>query len=525
MDEILNNILSEDNKFKSENWIIKNYPDFHFFIASKFKFNVSWKEKLYLYVNNIDSLPTCYCGNSLKFEKGKYRKYCSVKCLSNSDEVKEKRKNTCLSKYGTDNPMKNETIKESYYKSINDKFGVKNISQLETTKDKVKKSNKERYGVEYVSQLESNREKLKDLMLLKSKELILFKSFKISSDIQNKIDFSNLKFLKFTETSIYEIQCDQNHSFTIHKNTLNDRIKNGNTICTICNPINSSSDSQNQLFNFIKENYNGELISNNRSLIGLELDIYLPDLKLAFEYNGIYWHSDIYKNKNYHSIKTNKCLDIGVQLIHIWEDDWLYKKDIVKSRILNLLGKSNKIWARKCEIKIISNKDCSTFLENNHIQGNVISKIRIGLFHKNKLVSVMTFGKLRRSLGMSNTNGYYELLRFCNECNTTIVGGASKLLNYFLKNNSVSKIYSYADRCWSNGNLYENLGFKLEGITGPNYYYIVNGIRKNRFNFRKDRLVNMGYDISKSESEIMKELGYNRIYDSGSLRFSYTINK
>jgi hypothetical protein len=254
----------------------------------------------------------------------------------------------------------------------------------------------------------------------------------------------------------------------------------------------------------------------------MEIDIYLPDIKLGIEFNGIFWHSDKYKSKKYHLNKTNMAEDKGIKLIHIWEDDWKFKREIVESRISNIIGISGRIWARLCEVREISYKESISFLNENHIQGNCISKYRIALFYKNEIVSIMTFGNLRKSLGQKSKDGSYELLRFCNRLNTTIVGGASKLFSFFIRKYSPINIVSYADRCWSNGNLYKRLGFSMDKFTEPNYYYVINGLRKNRFNYTKNKLVKNGFDPQKSESQIMKEIGYNRIYDSGNIKFVYT---
>jgi hypothetical protein len=306
---------------------------------------------------------------------------------------------------------------------------------------------------------------------------------------------------------------------------LNDRINNKNVICTVCNPINSFSDSEKKLFNFIQDNYKGEILNNIRNIIGQELDVYLPDLKLAFEFNGLYWHSSYYRNNDYHYNKTNKCIDNNIRLIHIWEDDWLYKNDIIKSMILNLLGKSNKIYARDCDIRIVNKQECRDFLNDNHLQGYVASKVAIGLYHKTELVSIMTFGSLRKCLNQDSKKYYYELLRFCNKKYTIVVGGASKLFKYFLNSSDkILQIVSYADRSYSDGNLYKKLGFKLEYITKPNYYYIVNGIRKNRLNYRKDKILHLTDDKTKTENEIMEDLGFHRVYNSGNFKFIFNNN-
>lgn len=267
-----------------------------------------------------------------------------------------------------------------------------------------------------------------------------------------------------------------------------------------------------------------DIISHNRNILnGKEIDIYIPSLKLGVEYNGLRWHSEEFEeNSNYHLEKTERCEEQGIRLIHIFEDEWIYKKEIVKSRLLNLIGKTPiKIYARKCIIKEVDVNMVSNFLNENHIQGNCNSLYRYGLYYNDELVSLMTFGKLRKNLGSTNKNGCYELLRFCNKLNTVVIGSASKLFSYFLKKNKPTSIISYADRRWSNGKLYEILGFTLSHKSKPSYFYVVNGKRENRFKYRKDILIKEGYDSSKAEHQIMLERGIYRIYDCGCLVYEY----
>jgi hypothetical protein len=344
----------------------------------------------------------------------------------------------------------------------------------------------------------------------------------LKSNIQSKILNTDIDFLDIKESSIY-LMSHEDHQFEIHKNTLNDRLRNGNVICTICNKIESGSDSEKNLLKFIKDSYGGEVLENVRGIIKGEIDIYLPTERIGFEFNGIFWHSDRYKSKKFHLDKTESCDSQDIKLIHIWEDDWKYKRSIIESRILNLLGKSKKVWARSCKIKIIDNIESNVFLDVNHLQGSCPSKVRIGLYHKNNLVSLMTFGGLRRSLGQNSSDGEYELLRYCNLNGYSVVGGASKILKYFINNYSPKSIISYADRSWSSGNLYKRLGFKFCHNTDPNYYWVVNDVRRHRFNYRKDKLVKEGFDSDKSESQIMNERGYYRIWDCGSSKFIYNL--
>jgi len=313
-----------------------------------------------------------------------------------------------------------------------------------------------------------------------------------------------------------KIKCDLHGPF---EQTPNNHLKG--TGCPKCNRFNLKQDS---VFNFIKNDLDiSNVILNDRQVLGSkELDIFLPDFNLAIEFNGLYWHSEVYLEKNYHQNKSRDCLSKNINLLHIWEDDWDKKEEICKSIIRNKLNKiDNRIFARKCEIREISNIEGKNFLEENHIQGYIRSKLSIGLFYQNELVSLMTFGDFRVSLGQRKEFGSYEMLRFCNKINTNVVGGASKLFNYFIKKYNPIKIVSYSDNSRYNGNLYSNLGFNFIHNSPPNYYYIINGVRKNRYGFTKHKLVSKGYDKNKTEHQIMLDNKYYRIYDCGSKKWEY----
>jgi hypothetical protein len=245
---------------------------------------------------------------------------------------------------------------------------------------------------------------------------------------------------------------------------------------------------------------------------------------IAIEFDGLYWHSEKKVKNDYHLNKTIECEKKGIQLIHVFEDEWLYKQDIVKSRLSNILGLTpSKIYGRKTEIREVTPKDSKVFLDTNHIQGNVNSSIKLGLYYNDELVSLMTFGTLRKSMGGISKEGSYELFRFCNKLDTTVIGGADKLLKHFIKTYNPKEIISYADRRWSQGGLYEKLGFTHIHDSKPNYWYIIGTNREYRFKYRKDVLVKEGFDPSKTEHQIMLERGINRIYDCGNKKYVLSI--
>ena len=275
------------------------------------------------------------------------------------------------------------------------------------------------------------------------------------------------------------------------------------------------SKPETELSNYIESLLSDSVVDfNNISILnGLELDIVAND-NLAIEFNGNYWHSELQgKDKNYHLNKTKKCEDQNIQLLHIFEDEWIEKSTIWKSIINSKLNKSNKIYARKCRIEEVIPKDKNKFLNYNHLQGRDRSNVNLGLYYEDELVSIMTFCKSR-----FNKQYEWELSRFASKLNTTVVGGASKLLSAFKKTYNPNSIITYANRRYSNGNLYKQLGFTFSHYSNPNYFYRKNTItRYSRHQFQKHKLKDKLdiFDSKLSEWENMKLNGYDRIWDCG----------
>lgn len=578
--------LNNDKNIDYLEYVNKNIP------KEIIGFKIS--EKIYYLLNGINELLLCECGKHRSFIgfKNGYRITCGDKICS----IK-KRKETCVIKYGVDNPKKNKDILKKERENIRNKWGVDHYMQSENIINKIKSKMLDRYGVEWAQQSEEiklkskktwNENPNKDLIIENRKkklsngdkveienkkrktiekkwgsyeEFIKYRSncirnsshikygvdhhFKDKNIISKRIESykknilnkikkdlpNNLEFIysfnnKNCTDTIFEFKCNKcDQKFDINRQLFQFRKSSNVEICLNCNPILfGKSKKELEVLDFIKNNYNGVIKNNSKDLFDLELDIYLPEKRISFEFNGLYWHSDLYKDKYYHTNKSKKCINSQNELFHIWEDDWDYKKDIVKSMIFNKIGRSEKIFARKCEIKEITNTNLiREFLNKNHIQGFTGSKIKLGLYYNGELVSLMTFGLLRKSLGNKSIKNIYEMVRFCNKLNTTVIGGASKLFRYFIKTYPVQEIISYSDSSRSNGNLYKKLGFKYIHETEPNYYWIIDGVRKHRFNYRKDVLVKKGFDKNKTEVQIMNEMGYYRIFDCGSKKWSFKV--
>jgi hypothetical protein len=212
----------------------------------------------------------------------------------------------------------------------------------------------------------------------------------------------------------------------------------------------------------------------------------------------------------------------GIQLLTIWED-WIQNKpEIVRSMILSKLGLSKTIGARKCVVKNIDAKISTEFLWRNHIQGSSRGKVKLGLYYRGELVSLMMLGS--RQTMKSKKEGEWDLIRFCNKRGYNATGAASKLLKHFIDQYKPDIIYSFSSNDISNGNLYEKLGFEKQNIN-QSYWYIDSKtlIRYHRTSFTKDAIISKGWKQSKvrwTESEVMKDHGYYQIYDSGQTKWS-----
>ena len=486
-------------------------------ILEKEKKNIlkKWGGKHYMYNDEIRN----------KFNSSMIENW-GVEWAQQSKELSNKSKETF-----NNNPNKNEIISDRSNKLVN-----KTINEKELINNKKKETIKNNWGsfeIFYNNITEKVRKKSminygvnhhfshQDIIIKRINSYYNTVTNKIISKLPQHIIYINRELNKTGSDSVIILKCNNcNEEFKINRQLLVNRISNNKEICLNCNPVlYGKSGMELELLEFIKQNYNGDILTNIQSMIKGELDIYIPEIKLAFEFNGLYWHSELYKDRLYHLNKTKECDKLGIQLIHVWEDDWLYKNEIVKSMIKNKLSKSKTIFARKCYIKEVDNNVVKYFLNTNHIQGFVGSKIKLGLYFNDELVNLMTFGNLRKSLGQKSEEGSYEMLRFCNKINVSVSGGASKLLKYFIDNYNPKEIISYSDNSRSNGNMYEKLGFKFIRNSYPNYYYIIDGIRKHRFNFRKDKLIKNGADPSKTEIQIMNELGYNRVFDCGAKKW------
>ena len=282
------------------------------------------------------------------------------------------------------------------------------------------------------------------------------------------------------------------------------------------------SKGENEISSFLKKHLgDNEVLTQHTGILNgrQEIDIYIPSLKMAIEYDGVLWHSEKFReDKNYHLNKTQKCLEQGIKLIHIYEDEFIEHKDIVLNKLLHIIGRNNSpvIGSRLCNIQVITNKDAKIFLNKNHIQGFVPSTVYLGLLYNGDIMAVMSFTEEKKN--------YWNLTRFATNINYRIPGSATKLFNFFCKNYSYQEIKTFLDRRWNQEfeNVYNKMGFQIDSIEKPDYQYIKQQKRYHKFNFRKNRLnKNYGLSLDMTEREMAEKLGYYRIWNCGLVKYIF----
>ena len=294
--------------------------------------------------------------------------------------------------------------------------------------------------------------------------------------------------------------------------------------CGACVPRHTSK-AEKEILEWVKTYYpsskkkRAKDRKNNRMV---ELDIFVPELNLAIEYNGVYWHSEQHKHKNYHFEKMLFCNEKGIRLITIFEDEWINRKEQVKNFLLSILNKNKSIYARSTKTEIITSNEAKIFLHNNHIQGSATCSIAVGLFYNSELVGVMTGNKHHRANYDAST---LVLNRLAFSSQISVVGGASKLLSKLkieAKKLGYSKIISWSDNRWSEGNVYRKMGFSLEEELTPDYSYVSNGTRLSKQSNTKTSLLKKGA-VGTTEREMALSLGLKRIWDCGKKRWATSL--
>lgn len=420
----------------------------------------------------------------------------------------DKAKKTMIERYGTDNPMEINGLSDKI-KAINlERYGVENASSAEECKQKRRATCKERFGketylgsedctkktrettgVDNVFQLESVKEKSRQTMLSKYGVDNLMKLPEVKKDRvkkcrQTKIDKGILAIHKGRTKREWAEETGFSRSrFSVLVK------ENGWELAIKMTPRISSLEA------IVEDWLKQAGIQYSKQV---KIGRYYADFtigNLAIELNGTYWHSELHKKDDYHVKKREFYLKQGLVPLFFGEDEVTQKFHIVKSIILNKLGKSTRLFARKLKIGTVSKKEGAKFLEDNHLMGQGRGEC-VGLYDGPELVSLMRLCRIK--------GNNWEISRFCNKVGRSVVGGLSKILFYFTEKFRPESLISFVDLRYGTGDYMESLGFvrskafkSFKWTDGKNLF--------NRMKFPS----NTGYDR-----------GLYKLWDCGQLKFT-----
>lgn len=510
--------------------------------------------------NPVDLLPVDYkfSPKERRTQFFSWKPYCCQTCAYNSNLVVENRKKTTKERYGADSWAKSEvakltstlpwdqTTKDKYntsYKATSQKrygvdhfsstkeylekrtetsiarYGVANTFQLT---DKIKSTNIDRYGVEHLNQTEENRIKFSinnpmknETSKRKSSLNRMLTTIKDDTLRYCLINDDRAKLKEYLDSFNCNSRSELSKLLLLSHSYLNNLLRRFDMRELYLDV--SVSNAEMEIFKYIQSLYSGTILLNDRSTIqnGRELDIYLPELNLAIEFDGIYYHSEgaFGKDATYHLSKTQDCEKLGIQLLHIFENEWsdIVKKEIWKSIIKNKLKLSgNRYYARKCTVKEIDSGTSREFLDRTHLAGFIGATTHLGMFHDNELVSVLSYGN-------SRFEDKLEIIRYASKLNSNIIGGFGKFYKLL-----PSDIITYADRRYSspNNSVYGKF-FNASTKTSPNWFgFDRTGELRSRWSFQKHIISkDSRYVEGATVLDNLINLGYDRIWDCGNLKF------
>jgi hypothetical protein len=453
--------------------------------------------------NNVIDAPNCsnnLCNNTLVWskDKNKYLTYCCAKCRARCDVFKTSLAESNLKNHGYNFSFQNPVSQARRKETMVENYGYEFSFQDPTIHDIAKHQNSvtgtetrrqtmiTRYNVDYVAHINMP---LNVLQTLSDKETLT--SYLLEDNpgtVASMLNVDRNTVIRYIR--LHDIDQD--------------------LICKKCSGFEKS------VYDYVASLVGPELcVQNDFSVIGpLEVDINVPSFKIAIECNGDYWHSDLFKRKDYHYIKWEKCNDVGVQLIHIAECDWYNKTTKIKSMLKShFKQKQSGIGGRSTYVASVDGKTARAFVNKYHLQ-NFVGGQHFGAFDKNhNLLAIMTFGWTRGS----KESRRRELKRWVTD-NFTHPGLFSKVFKYAHSVMKFAKIVSYSMNDWFTGNIYLSCNFVRKSVTYPDYYYIIDGCRTHCSNFTKSNIklkFPAIYDHSQTEKKMMDDLGILRTWTAG----------
>ena len=374
-------------------------------------------------------------------ERTNMAKY-GVKTTAVLPYVIQKRIETNIERYGVENPAATDAVRKKMRETCLERYGYEYAAMCPEVRQKAKETSMQRYNRENKTQAHLSEESIK---ILSSRETL--REFMIVNNIHTVRELT----LALGRGSMPKV------GDYLHKYDSWDLI----------NPKESYQEFE--IMSFVRSL--GISCYKDKSVLKpYEIDCYCPEYKIGIEFNGIYWHSNLQKEKDYHIKKSKLAEQKGVRLIHIYENEWedARIRPILESMLKIAFGKvENRIYARNCEIREITNKEAKPFNEANHLQGHRNAQITYGLFYKGELVQLMSFSRHKKY--------EWEIIRGCPGSNNVVVGGVSKLFKHFVRENNPNQVFSYADFNKFDGEGYLALGMKFIGYSGPDLRWVIDG--------------------------------------------------
>jgi len=432
-------------------------------------------------------------------------------------DIRERRKKTMVERYGSEHALRADSCKEKYRQTIRDKYDDQSLEWsgygVAEIREKITATNRANFGVDFPFQSSEIQEKVKKTFIKKYGVDRIAKC----PEIQEKIRKSILKRFGIHHLSLPEmrerIKQTSLERYGFVCSLQNEQVQEKSYETRIKNDSFKTSALEKEIRDFVDSIVSCEVTRNIRTIIApYEIDILIPDKKIAIEVNGLYWHSEAWVDKTYHAMKYTRCKDAGYRLVTIFEHEWYERKTAVMGRLRAVLGGSTiSIGARETEFSVATKEEATAFLNEFHVQGSTRFEKAFKLTFGTEILALMTFGRHHRQ-----TSKELVLSRFCVRDNHNVKGAASKLL----KNADIREpLVSYSDNRWSDGDLYQQLKFQLDGQMPPDYFYISNAGVFSKQSLKKTKIER---ESGRSEHELRLAQGYLRVYDCGKLRWLKT---
>ena len=409
-----------------------------------------------------------------------YTTFCSTKCLANNKDIQEQKQQTATDRYGVGHYSKTADYKAKFKSTCLDRYGVTNPGQIINNQKKRSRKKQLTFYTQLINEI---------------------KEYTIP-----KFTFDEYTYVRDTSLLWECTLCNTQFTASVFGKLPK---------CSTCFPTHNNggpSSIELDIKSEIAQFYGGPIIENSRTIIPpKELDLFFPELNFAIEVNGVYWHSSKFCDKTYHQDKFNLCNAAGISLLMITDYEWQTNRNLVLRMIKHRMQISDTaIYARKCNVQIITSKLAKEFLSKNHIHGYSNASIHYGLYYATELVSVLSISTRHR---FNHNTAILEIVRL--GFSQRVVGALGKLLKQVKLDYPNTIIATYADLRIGTGTVYLKNNFVLKSVTKPGYWYLYNNIMYHRLSWTKQKLVALGHDAQLTEEQIMTNIGALRIYDCG----------